>query len=584
MNEHYNEIPSLSEDPEEEEDDDLKSVDMVPSEDQLLTETDDDTDAAEDDDDEEDTTNAPQDETHENDDDSDDDDVPLDEQEEEENTIVNPTTAHMHHNRHVADSMIEKEHTTTTPGMLNLHLNLNLNKEGEQSMSQRKAALTVEEVNEQNHVKDTGYNFQSAQDRPATLDQYDLTNEPHRDFDNMQGQTSIYSMRATATTAMRLAARMLKHGLRDGDVDDPVDVADVADEIRDTMSEGEARDKADILKELDDKNDDEIREIEHEIHDDKDHEKMDRKDIHDDEKHLDRLEKARRHARYRHARHRYASIDMDSLNRFIQDPEAYPDMLDEFRHMSDQDIEELDPEMAKDLDDAIYDCLEANWDSLSLDVINDIDEVQDKLYAYYYYQIPGMARDSIRHSSRRRYAEADERTVCDVRMTKDGDYEARCDGKVKRFDKKGDALEWLSDHFDDSYHDEPEFHVKHDESRRARRRYAEEDEKTVCDVRKTKDGDYEARCDGKVKRFDKKGDALEWLSDHFDDSYHDEPEFKVKKDDKEARQARLQKLITAHRKQMMSSNRVASSSPSSTVRMASTMSPAAKNDISSILL
>ena len=99
----------------------------------------------------------------------------------------------------------------------------------------------------------------------------------------------------------------------------------------------------------------------------------------------------------------------------------------------------------------------------------------------------------------------------------------------------------------------------------------------------TKDGDYEARCDGKVKRFDKKGDALEWLSDHFDDSYHDEPEFKVKKDDKEARQARLQKLITAHRKQMMSSNRVASASASPSVRMASTMSPA-KNDISSILL
>lgn len=576
MNEHYDEIPSLSED-QESDNEDLKTVDMVPSEDQLLEDDNTDTDPDEDDE----TDNAVEDETHENDDDSDDDDdVPLDEQEEQETTVMDPTTAR-HHAHHYADSMMNKEHTTT-PGTLNLHLNLHLDKEGEQYMSRRKAALTVDEVNEQNHVKDTGYNFQSAQDRPATLEAYDLTNDPHRDFDNMKGQTSIYSMSATATTAMRLAARMLKHSLRDGDPSDPSDVAEVADEIRDTMSEGEARDKADILKELDDKNDDEIREIEHEIHDDKDHEKMDRKDIHDDEKHLDRLEKARRHARYRYARHRYASVDMDSLNKFIQDPEAYSDMLDEFRHMSDQDIEELTPEMAKDFDDAIYDCLEANWDSLSLDLINDIDEVQDKLYAYYYYQIPGMAREPIRHSSRRRRAEADERTVCDVRMTKDGDYEARCDGKVKRFDKKGDALEWLSDHFDDSYHDSPEFKVKHDESRRARRRYAEEDERTVCDVRMTKDGDYEARCDGKVKRFDKKGDALEWLSDHFDDSYKDKPEFKVK-DDKEARQARLQKLITAHRKQMMSSNRVASAPASSSVRMASTMSPA-KNDISSILL
>ena len=578
MNEHYNEIPSLSEDPEEEEDDDLKSVDMVPSEDQLLTETDDDTDAAEDDDDEEDTTNAPQDETHENDDDSDDDDVPLDEQEEEENTIVNPTTAHMHHNRHVADSMIEKEHTTTTPGMLNLHLNLNLNKEGEQSMSQRKAALTVEEVNEQNHVKDTGYNFQSAQDRPATLDQYDLTNEPHRDFDNMQGQTSIYSMRATATTAMRLAARMLKHGLRDGDVDDPVDVADVADEIRDTMSEGEARDKADILKELDDKNDDEIREIEHEIHDDKDHEKMDRKDIHDDEKHLDRLEKARRASRrYRKASYDDLDVDRDYLDEFIDHDVDWAWFFKSLSEVSKDQLETLDDDEVDALNIAIESFLnyvtDRTLDGL-VEVHNMLSDIQEETDG------PMFAS---RHA-RRRHAEADERTVCDVRMTKDGDYEARCDGKVKRFDKKGDALEWLSDHFDDSYHDEPEFHVKHDESRRARRRYAEEDEKTVCDVRKTKDGDYEARCDGKVKRFDKKGDALEWLSDHFDDSYHDEPEFKVKKDDKEARQARLQKLITAHRKQMMSSNRVASSSPSSTVRMASTMSPAAKNDISSILL
>lgn len=580
MNEHYSEIPSLSDDPEEEENEDLKSVDMVPSEDQLLTDTDDDTDTT---DDEDDTDDAPQDETLENDDDSD-DDVPLDEQEEEENTIVNPTTA-SYHSHHTADSMIEKEHTTTMPGMLNLHLNLNLNKEGEQSMSQRKAALTVEEVNQQNNVKDTGYNFQSAQDRPATLDEYDLTNDPKRDFDNMQGQTSIYSMRATATTAMRLAARMLKHGLRDGDVDDPVDVADVADEIRDTMSEGEARDKADILKELDDKNDDEIREIEHEIHDDKDHEKMDRKDIHDDEKHLDRLEKARRHARYRKAN------DYDGLSRsmgtlegkdiadFIFNSEFWGYTMSEISKLTDDQLELLSP---AEMDTLAY-SIEVFLEQFNDDTLRNLREVDNHLDDFlneYDYQPPtGVAP---RHSRRRR-AEADERTVCDVRMTKDGDYEARCDGKVKRFDKKGDALEWLSDHFDDSYHDEPEFKVKHDESRRARRRYAEEDEKTVCDVRKTKDGDYEARCDGKVKRFDKKGDALEWLSDHFDDSYHDEPEFKVKKDDKEARQARLQKLITAHRKQMMSSNRVASAPASPSVRMASTMSPA-KNDISSILL
>lgn len=569
LNENYNEIPSLSEDPEEEEDE-LKSVDMVPSEDQLLTETDDDNTT----DDEDDTDDAPQDETHENDDDDsdDDDDVPLDEQEEEENTIVNPTTA-SYHSHHTADSMIEKEHTTTTPGMLNLHLNLNLNKEGEQSMSQRKAALTVEEVNEQNHVKDTGYNFQSAQDRPATLDQYDLTNDPHRDFDNMQGQTSIYSMRATATTAMRLAARMLKHGLRDGDVDDPVDVADVADEIRDTMSEGEARDKADILKELDDKNDDEIREIEHEIHDDKDHEKMDRKDIHDDEKHLDRLEKARRASR-----HRKASLDVDRhyFDEFCDFSPEWAALLTQLSDLDEDELSELDDDELERLDDGIRGFL-FDFSDRTLDNLDDVREtIEDML------EDDGPMFAS-RHA-RRRYAEADEKTVCDVRMTKDGDYEARCDGKVKRFDKKGDALEWLSDHFDDSYHDEPEFHVKHDESRRhARRRYAEEDERTVCDVRKTKDGDYEARCDGKVKRFDKKGDALEWLSDHFDDSYKDEPEFKVKKDDKEARQARLQKLITAHRKQMMSSNRVASAPASSTVRMASTMSPA-KNDISSILL
>ena len=582
MNENYNEIPSLSDDPEEEEEDELKSVDMVPSEDQLLTETDDDANTTEEDDD---TDDAPQDETHENDDDSDDDDVPLDEQEEEENTIVNPTTASYHSHR-TADSMIEKEHTTTNtmPGMLNLHLNLNLNKEGEQSMSQRKAALTVEEVNEQNHVKDTGYNFQSAQDRPATLDQYDLTNDPHRDFDNMQGQTSIYSMRATATTAMRLAARMLKHGLRDGDVDDPVDVADVADEIRDTMSEGEARDKADILKELDDKNDDEIREIEHEIHDDKDHEKMDRKDIHDDEKHLDRLEKARRASR----RYRKASlesiaqasgVDDDDFTDYIYDAEGIGRTFKQISKLTEDQLEDLTEQDRFDLDNAITtfcdyiheDTIRSLWDVS--DMISTIDGDEDDDNPFF----------ASRHSSRRRHAEADERTVCDVRMTKDGDYEARCDGKVKRFDKKGDALEWLSDHFDDSYHDEPEFHVKHDESRRARRRYAEEDEHTVCDVRMTKDGDYEARCDGKVKRFDKKGDALEWLSDHFDDSYKDEPEFKVKKDDKEARQARLQKLITAHRKQMMSSNRVASAPASPTVRMASTMS-SAKNDISSILL
>ena len=570
MNENYNEIPSLSEDPEEEEEDELKSVDMVPSEDQLLTETDDDTNTT---DDEDDTDDALMDETYENDDDSDDDDVPLDEQEEEENTIVNPTTARARHSRHAADSMIEKEHTTTTPGMLNLHLNLNLNKEGEQSMSQRKAALTVEEVNQQNHVKDTGYNFQSAQDRPATLDQYDLTNEPHRDFDNMQGQTSIYSMRATATTAMRLAARMLKHGLRDGDVDDPVDVADVADEIRDTMSEGEARDKADILKELDDKNDDEIREIEHEIHDDKDHEKMDRKDIHDDEKHLDRLEKARRASR-----HRKASLDVDRhyFDEFCDFSPEWAALLNQLSVLDEDELSELDDDELERLDNGIRGFL-FDFSDRTLDNLDDVREtIEDML------EDDGPAFAS-RHS-RRRYAEADEKTVCDVRMTKDGDYEARCDGKVKRFDKKGDALEWLSDHFDDSYHDEPEFKVKHDESRRhARRRYAEADEKTVCDVRMTKDGDYEARCDGKVKRFDKKGDALEWLSDHFDDSYHDEPEFKVKKDDKEARQARLQKLITAHRKQMMSSNRVASASASPSVCMASTMSPA-KNDISSILL
>lgn len=572
MNEHYNEIPSLSDDPEEEEDDDLKSVDMVPSEDQLLTETDDETTE-----DEDETDDAPDNETHENDDDTD-DDVPLDEQEEEENTIVNPTTA-SNHSHHIADSMIEKEHTTTTtmPGMLNLHLNLNLNKEGEQSMSQRKAALTVEEVNEQNHVKDTGYNFQSAQDRPATLDQYDLTNDPHRDFDNMQGQTSIYSMRATATTAMRLAARMLKHGLRDGDVDDPVDVADVADEIRDTMSEGEARDKADILKELDDKNDDEIREIEHEIHDDKDHEKMDRKDIHDDEKHLDRLEKARRHARRRKASIDDLVMDNHYFNEFCDQGESWGILLSELSVVDEDELDKLDDDEILRLSYGLNGFLAACPQG-TLDKLADVQEMVEDMWHEAYHNVYGT-----RHSSRRR-AEADERTVCDVRMTKDGDYEARCDGKVKRFDKKGDALEWLSDHFDDSYKDEPEFHVKHDESRRARRRYAEEDEKTVCDVRKTKDGDYEARCDGKVKRFDKKGDALEWLSDHFDDSYHDEPEFKVKKDDKEARQARLQKLITAHRKQMMSSNRVASAPASPTVRMASTMSPSAKNDISSILL
>ena len=573
MNENYNEIPSLSDDPEEEEEDELKSVDMVPSEDQLLTETDDDTNTTEEDEDDD----APQDETHENDDDSDDDDVPLDEQEEEENTIVNPTTARARHSRHAADSMIEKEHTTTTPGMLNLHLNLNLNKEGEQSMSQRKAALTVEEVNEQNHVKDTGYNFQSAQDRPATLDQYDLTNEPHRDFDNMQGQTSIYSMRATATTAMRLAARMLKHGLRDGDVDDPVDVADVADEIRDTMSEGEARDKADILKELDDKNDDEIREIEHEIHDDKDHEKMDRKDIHDDEKHLDRLEKARRASRHRKASFEDLGLDRHYLDEFCDFSPEWAALLNQLSVLDEDELSELDDDELERLDNGIRGFL-FDFSDRTLDNLDDVREtIEDML------EDDGPAFAS-RHSRRRR-AEADEKTVCDVRKTKDGDFEARCDGKVKRFDKKGDALEWLSDHFDDSYHDEPEFKVKKDdkEARRARRRYAEEDERTVCDVRMTKDGDYEARCDGKVKRFDKKGDALEWLSDHFDDSYHDEPEFKVKKDDKEARQARLQKLITAHRKQMMSSNRVASSSPSSTVRMASSMSPA-KNDISSILL
>ena len=573
MNENYNEIPSLSEDPEEEEEDELKSVDMVPSEDQLLTETDDDTNTT---DDEDDTDDALMDETYENDDDSDDDDVPLDEQEEEENTIVNPTTARARHSRHAADSMIEKEHTTTTPGMLNLHLNLNLNKEGEQSMSQRKAALTVEEVNQQNNVKDTGYNFQSAQDRPATLDQYDLTNEPHRDFDNMQGQTSIYSMRATATTAMRLAARMLKHGLRDGDVDDPVDVADVADEIRDTMSEGEARDKADILKELDDKNDDEIREIEHEIHDDKDHEKMDRKDIHDDEKHLDRLEKARRHARRRKASFEDLGLNRHYLDEFVDHSDEWAALLNQLSVLDEDELSELDDDELERLENGLEDFL-FQFSDRSLDKLDDVHEmVEDML------EEDGPVFAS-RHSRRRR-AEADEKTVCDVRMTKDGDYEARCDGKVKRFDKKGDALEWLSDHFDDSYHDEPEFHVKNDESRRhARRRYAEEDERTVCDVRMTKDGDYEARCDGKVKRFDKKGDALEWLSDHFDDSYHDEPEFKVKKDDKEARQARLQKLITAHRKQMMSSNRVAGASASPTVRMASTMSPA-KNDISSILL
>ena len=574
MNENYNEIPSLSDDPEKEEEDELKSVDMVPSEDQLLTETDDDTNTNSD---EDDTDDAPQDETHENDDDSDDDDVPLDEQEEEENTIVNPTTA-SYHSHHTADSMIEKEHTTTTPGMLNLHLNLNLNKEGEQSMSQRKAALTVEEVNEQNHVKDTGYNFQSAQDRPATLDQYDLTNEPHRDFDNMQGQTSIYSMRATATTAMRLAARMLKHGLRDGDVDDPVDVADVADEIRDTMSEGEARDKADILKELDDKNDDEIREIEHEIHDDKDHEKMDRKDIHDDEKHLDRLEKARRASRrYRKASYDDLDVDRHYLDEFVDHSDEWAALLNQLSVLDEDELSELDDDELERLENGLEDFV-FQFSDRSLDRLNDVHEmVEDML------EDDGPLFAS-RHSRRRR-AEADEKTVCDVRMTKDGDYEARCDGKVKRFDKKGDALEWLSDHFDDSYHDEPEFKVKKDdkEARRARRRYAEEDERTVCDVRMTKDGDYEARCDGKVKRFDKKGDALEWLSDHFDDSYHDEPEFKVKKDDKEARQARLQKLITAHRKQMMSSNRVASAPASPSVRMASTMSPA-KNDISSILL
>ena len=501
MNENYNEIPSLSEDPEEEEEDELKSVDMVPSEDQLLTETDDDTNTT---DDEDDTDDALMDETYENDDDSDDDDVPLDEQEEEENTIVNPTTARARHSRHAADSMIEKEHTTTTPGMLNLHLNLNLNKEGEQSMSQRKAALTVEEVNQQNHVKDTGYNFQSAQDRPATLDQYDLTNEPHRDFDNMQGQTSIYSMRATATTAMRLAARMLKHGLRDGDVDDPVDVADVADEIRDTMSEGEARDKADILKELDDKNDDEIREIEHEIHDDKDHEKMDRKDIHDDEKHLDRLEKARRASR-----HRKASLDVDRhyFDEFCDFSPEWAALLNQLSVLDEDELSELDDDELERLDNGIRGFL-FDFSDRTLDNLDDVRET-----------IEDMLED-----------------------------------------------------------DGPAFASRH-----SRRRRAEADEKTVCDVRMTKDGDYEARCDGKVKRFDKKGDALEWLSDHFDDSYHDEPEFKVKKDDKEARQARLQKLITAHRKQMMSSNRVASASASPSVRMASTMSPA-KNDISSILL
>ena len=571
MNEHYNEIPSLSEDPEEE--DDLKSVDMVPSEDQLLT-TNDNDDTTDDDEDD----NAVEDEAHETDDEPDesDDDVPLDEQEEEENTIMSSTTTH--HTHHAAESMIEKEHTTTNmPGMLNLHLNLNLNKEGEQSMSQRKAALTVDEVNQQNNVKDTGYNFQSAQERPATLDEYDLSNEPRRDFDNMQGQTSVYSMRATATTAMRLAARMLKHSLRDGDPSDPSDVAEVADEIRDTMSEGEARDKADILKELDDKNDDEIREIEHEIHDDKDHEKMDRKDIHDDEKHLDRLEKARRASRrYRKAAYDDLPVDYD-LDDFLQEAGDWAATLAEVSRLSDDDLDKLDDEEANRLRDAIDDfCNNFNNGTL-----RDLWKVSDHLTDDDDYN-PFFAS---RHSSRRRRAEADERTVCDVRKTKDGDFEARCDGKVKRFDKKGDALEWLSDHFDDSYHDEPEFKVKHDESRRARHRYAEEDEKTVCDVRKTKDGDFEARCDGKVKRFDKKGDALEWLSDHFDDSYHDEPEFHVKHDDedkKEARQARLQKLITAHRKQMMSSNRTASAA-SSTVRMASSMSPA-KNDISSILL
>ena len=567
LNEHYNEIPSLSEDPEEE--DDLKSVDMVPSEDQLLTTNDDDNDTTTDEDD-----NAVEDEAHETDDgpDESDDDVPLDEQEEEENTIMSSTTTH--HTHHAAESMIEKEHTTTNmPGMLNLHLNLNLNKEGEQSMSQRKAALTVDEVNQQNNVKDTGYNFQSAQERPATLDEYDLSNEPRRDFDNMQGQTSVYSMRATATTAMRLAARMLKHSLRDGDPSDPSDVAEVADEIRDTMSEGEARDKADILKELDDKNDDEIREIEHEIHDDKDHEKMDRKDIHDDEEHLDRLEKARRASR-----HRKASLDVDRhyFDEFCDFSPEWADLLTQLSDLDEDELSELDDDELERLDDGIRGFL-FDFSDRTLDNLDDVREtIEDML------EDDGPAFAS-RHSRRR--AAEDERTVCDVRKTKDGDFEARCDGKVKRFDKKGDALEWLSDHFDDSYHDEPEFHVKHDESRRARRRHAEEDEKTVCDVRKTKDGDFEARCDGKVKRFDKKGDALEWLSDHFDDSYKDEPEFHVKHDDedkKEARQARLQKLITAHRKQMMSSNRTASAA-SSTVRMASSMSPA-KNDISSILL
>lgn len=501
MNEHYSEIPSLSED-QESEDEDLKSVDMVPSEDQLLTDTDDDTDT---DDEEDETDDATTDETLENDDDDSDDDVPLDEQEEEENTIVNPTTA-SYHSHHTADSMIEKEHTTPMPGMLNLHLNLNLNKEGEQSMSQRKAALTVDEVNQQNNVKDTGYNFQSAQDRPATLDQYDLTNDPKRDFDNMQGQTSIYSMRATATTAMRLAARMLKHGLRDGDVDDPVDVADVADEIRDTMSEGEARDKADILKELDDKNDDEIREIEHEIHDDKDHEKMDRKDIHDDEKHLDRLEKARRASRrYRKASYDDLDVDRHYLDEFMEHSADWAFLFKSLSEVTEDQVEELDDDEVEALRIALE------------DFCNDVT------------------------------------------------------------DQTLDGLEILIDELSNLEDDGPLFASRH-----ARRRHAA-DEHTVCDVRMTKDGDYEARCDGKVKRFDKKGDALEWLSDHFDDSYKDKPEFKVK-DDKEARQARLQKLITAHRKQMMSSNRVASSSPSSTVRMASTMSPAAKNDISSILL
>ncbi|MBO5628616.1 MAG: hypothetical protein J5965_05990 [Aeriscardovia sp.] len=564
MNEHYDEIPSLSED-QESDNEDLKTVDMVPSEDQLLEDDNTDTDTDEDDE----TDNAVEDETDENDDE---DSIPLDEQEEQETMEMDPTTAR-HHAHHYADSMMNKEHTTT-PGTLNLHLNLHLDKEGEQSMSRRKAALTVDEVNEQNHVKDTGYNFQSAQDRPATLEAYDLTNEPHRDFDNMQGQTSIYSMRATATTAMRLAARMLKHGLRDGDVDDPVDVADVADEIRDTMSEGEARDKADILKELDDKNDDEIREIEHEIHDDKDHEKMDRKDIKDDEKHLDRLEKARRHARRRKASYDDLDVDRDYLHEFLDHSDEWAALLNQLSVLDEDELSELDDDELERLENGLEDFV-FQFSDRSLDKLNDVHEmVEDMLEE----DGPLFAA---RHSRRRR-AEADERTVCDVRMTKDGDYEARCDGKVKRFDKKGDALEWLSDHFDDSYHDSPEFKVKHDESRRARRRHAEADERTVCDVRMTKDGDYEARCDGKVKRFDKKGDALEWLSDHFDDSYKDEPEFKVK-DDKEARQARLQKLITAHRKQVMSSRQAASKPVASSVRMASTMSPA-KNDISSILL